>query len=401
MHQVRNLTEDIYYLGQSDRRLRLFENSYPLPNGIAYNSYLIMDDKTVLLDTVDKSVAKVFFESLAHVLGDRKLDYLVINHMEPDHAATLEDLIIRYPEVTIVGNAKTFAMIRQFFNLSLQGKMMEIKEGDILNTGKHELKFYMAAMVHWPEVMVTYDMTAKALFSADAFGTFGALSGNIFADEMDFEHEWLSEARRYYANIVGKYGVQTQALLNKTAGLDIDYLCPLHGPIWRVKKKIEWFIEKYSLWATYTPEDDDVVIFYGSVYGGTEDAANVLAMELAKRNIKHIKMYDVSATEVSTLLSETFRAKVLVFAASTYNGGIFTNMETLITDMKAHNLQNRDIAIIENGSWALSAAKKMIEEFSSMKNMRIMEEMLTIKSELKENQLETIYKMADKINSIL
>lgn len=401
MHQVRNVTEDIYYLGQSDRRLRLFENSYPLPNGMAYNSYLIMDEKTVLLDTVDKSVGKVFFESLAYALGDRKLDYVIINHMEPDHTATLEELINKYPDITIVGNAKTFAMIKQFFNFSLQGRMLEVKEGTVFNTGKHELTFYMAAMVHWPEVMVTYDITSKTLFSADAFGTFGALSGNIFADEMNFEQEWLSEARRYYSNIVGKYGVQTQALLNKTAGLDIDFLCPLHGPIWRVRKKIEWFIEKYSLWATYTPEDNDVVIFYGSVYGGTEDAANVLAMELAKRNIKHIRMYDVSATDLSTLLSETFRAKVLVFAASTYNGGIFTNMETLITDMKAHNMQNRDIVIIENGSWALSAGKKMIEEFNSMKNMRIMDEILTIKSELKQDQLETVYKMADKIDSLL
>lgn len=401
MYQCRHIVEDIYFVGASDRRLSRFENAFPLPYGMSYNSYLVLDEKTVLLDTVDKAVAKPFFENIAHLLGDRKLDYVIINHMEPDHAATLDELVLRYPEVTIVGNTKTFGFIKQFFNFSLQGRMQEIKEGSELSTGKYTFGFYMAAMVHWPEVMVTYEKTLGMLFSADAFGTFGALSGNIFADEMNFEHELLPEARRYYANIVGKYGVQVQALLNKASGLDIRYLCPLHGPIWRVQKQIVWFIEKYAKWSTYTPEDDEVVIFCASIYGGTEEAANFLASELAKRKLKHIRMYDVAETDPSYLVAEAFRAKVLVFASSSYNGGLFARMESLLLDLKAHNLQNRHVALIENGSWALSAAKVMNEIISGMKNISMIGEKISIKSAMKEEQANQICALADSIEALL
>lgn len=401
MHQARNIIDDIYYVGASDRRLHLFENVYPIPNGVSYNSYLVMDEKTVLLDTVDASVSKAFFENVENVLNGRPLDYVIVNHMEPDHAATLSEVVLRHPETTIIGNAKTFQMIRQFFTFDLAGRTMEVKEGDCLCSGKHNFAFYTAAMVHWPEVMVTYDSTSKALFSADAFGTFGALSGNLYADEVDFETELLDEARRYYTNIVGKYGIQVQALLNKAAGLDIEYLFPLHGPIWREPKKITWFVEKYSKWATYTPEDDEVVIFYGSVYGNTENAAMYLANELAKRNLKHIKMYDVAGIDKSYLVSECFRAKALVFASASYNGSVFTPMEDFLNDLRLHNFQKRTVAIIENGTWAVTAGKTMKEIFAAMKHITIMDDMLTIKSSLKEDQVAALEKMADDIVALV
>lgn len=401
MYQYRHIVDDIYFVGASDRRQSRFENAFPIPYGMSYNSYLVLDEKTVLLDTVDKSVAKVFFENLSQLLGERKLDYVIVNHMEPDHAATLDELVLRYPEVTIVGNAKTFTFIKQFFDFPLQGRMLEVKEGNTLETGKHSFRFYMAAMVHWPEVMVTYEENLKMLFSADAFGTFGALSGNVFADEMNWDTEILDEARRYYTNIVGKYGVQVQALLNKVSGLEIDYLCPLHGPMWRVQKQIAWFIEKYSKWSTYTPEDNEVVIFYATIYGGTEEVAGFLATELANRKIKHIKMYDVAETEVSYLVAEAFRAKVLVFASSSYNGGLFAKMESLLLDLKAHNLQNRHIALIENGSWALSAAKVMNEIISGMKKNTLIGETIHIKSSMKKEQIESVCSLADAIEKTI
>ena len=397
MYQQRNVLDNVFYLGSSDRRLNLFENAFPVPNGVSYNSYLVVDEKTVLLDMVDKSVSKAFFENLEHALGDKKLDYVVINHMEPDHTATLEELVYRYPEVTIVGNAKTFTFIKQFFTFDITNKTLEVKEGATLSSGQHTFSFYMAPMVHWPEVMVTYEHEHKILFSADAFGTFGALSGNIFADEYDYKTEWPAEARRYYSNIVGKYGPQTLALLKKAANLDIDYICPLHGPIWREKEGISWIIDKYSHWAGYIPESDDVVIFYGSIYGGTEDASNHLAAELAKRGAKNIKMYDVSTIDPSYMLAEAFRAKKLVFAASTYNLDIFPKMEILIDDLIAHGLQNRIVALMENGTWAITANKKMKELISGMKNMTILEETVSIKSSLKAEQMPEIGKLAQAI----
>ena len=401
MHQERKISEGIYWIGGNDRRLAKFENCYPIPDGISYNSYLIMDEKNVLLDTVDKSIEKIFFENLEYLLGEQKLDYVIVNHMEPDHAATLGELLKKYPDVTVVGTAKTFDLIRQFFGVDLQGHMMKVTEGGTLSTGRHELTFIMAAMVHWPEVMVTYDKTDGILFTADAFGTFGAIGGNIFADEVDFEKYWLDEARRYYANIVGKYGTQVQTLLNKAAGLDLQMLCPLHGPIFRINKKILWYIEKYSRWATYRPEDAEVVIAYGNVYGDTENAVEILANMLAERNVKHIKMFDLGVTDKSYVLSEAFRASHLVLASTTYNNGLFPDMETLLLDLKAHSVQGRTVALIENGSWAPTAAKHMREILSSMKNITVLEPTLTIKSSLKEEQLETLSAMADAISKSL
>lgn len=400
MHIVRNITEDIFYIGSSDRKITLFENIYPVPEGVSYNSYLLSDEKTVLLDTVDKSISKIFFENLKFVLAGKKLDYVVINHMEPDHTATLAELVEKYPEVTIIGNAKTFAMIGQFFDFTVTHKL-EVKEGDTLHTGKHELKFIMAPMVHWPEVMFTYDSSAKILFSADAFGTFGALSGNIFADEINFDKYIVDEARRYYSNIVGKYGTQVLAVYKKLANLEMDIICPLHGPIYRDRESIAKILQKHSLWASYEPEDNEVVIFCGTVYGGTEEACQLLANALAKRKITNIKLYDTSAINPSYLLAEAFRAKVLVFASSSYNGGIFTSMEFLLSELKAHAMQNRDIALIENGSWALSAGKVMNEFFDSMKNMRQITDILSIKSSIKEEHIDAIENIADKIAETL
>ena len=401
MYQARKITDDIWFLGSSDRRIAKFENCFPVPEGVSYNSYLVVDDKTVLIDTVDKAVSGVFFENLAHALGGRKLDYLIVNHMEPDHAATLAETVLRHPGVTVVGNAKTFAMIRQFFELNLQGKIQQVKEGDVLSTGKHSFRFVMAPMVHWPEVMVTYDETERVLFSADAFGSFGALNGNLYSDQMNFEAGELAEMRRYYANIVGKYGTQVQTLLNKAAGLEIDYICPLHGPVWRAPKKIEWLIGKYSKWATFRPEDHDVVIFYSSVYGGTENAAEVLANMLGDLKVKNIRMYDVSVTDVSYLVAEAWRASHLVFAATTYNNDLFPAMEFFLNDLKAHNLQNRTVAVMENGSWAPVSGKKMLEFFGSMKNITILGKTISMKSTVKEAQRTQIAELAAEIAASL
>ena len=399
MHHAISIREDLFWVGGNDRRLALFENVFPIPRGVSYNAYVLLDEKTVLFDTVDKSVSGVFFESLAHVLAGRKLDYLIVNHMEPDHAATMEELVLRYPEVTIVTNAKAVAMIKQFFLLDVDARCKVVAEGDTLTTGRHTLAFLMAPMVHWPEAMVTYDATTRTLFSADAFGTFGALSGNLFADEVDFERDWLDDARRYYVNIVGKYGTQVQALLKKAATVDIDMICPLHGPVWRTN--LSWFIEKYQRWSTYTPEDNAVMIAYASVYGNTENAANILASKLAARGVKKIAMYDVSATHPSVIVSEAFRCSHLVFASTTYNAGIFCNMETALLDIAAHNLQNRTVALIENGSWAATAGKLMAELLGKLKNITVLDNKLTIKSSLKEGQLAALDGLADAIAASL
>ncbi len=395
MHNAIAIREDLFWVGGNDRRLALFENVFPIPRGVSYNAYVMLDEKTVLFDTVDKSVSGVFFESLAHVLAERKLDYLVVNHMEPDHAATMEELILRYPEVKIVTNAKAVAMIKQFFTFDVDSRCVVVKEGDTLATGSHTLTFLMAPMVHWPEAMVTYDITAKTLFSADAFGTFGALSGNLFADEVNFERDWLDDARRYYVNIVGKYGTQVQALLKKAATVDIDMICPLHGPVWR--SNIAWFVDKYQKWSTYTPEEDAVMIAYASVYGNTENTANILAAKLAERGAKRIAMYDVSSTHPSVIVAEAFRCSHLVFASTTYNAGIFCNMETALLDIAAHNLQNRTVALIENGSWAATSGKLMREILAKLKNITVLENTVSLKSSLKEEQLPALDALADAI----
>ena len=397
MHQEQCIKDDLYYVGASDRRQRLFENIYPTPLGMAYNSYVILDEKTILFDSVDRSVEEVFFENLAAALNGRSLDYLVITHMEPDHAATLSDLLNLHPEMMIVGNAKIKTMISQFFDFSLENRFHEVKEGDVLNTGKHNFKFFFAPMVHWPEVMMVYDETLKCMFSADAFGAFGALAGNIFSDEINFESEWMSEARRYYANIVGKFGTQVLNVLKKLAALDIEILCPLHGPIHRDAKIIASYVDKYKTWGSYFFEEEQVVIYSGSVYGHTENFATLLATLLAQRDVKNIKVYDVSAIDVSYLLSEAFRAKVLVFAASSYNGGLFTPMEDFLRDLVAHNFSNRDIFLVENGSWALTSGKTMREILGQLKNVNIAEESISIKSVLQNSQYDAAVAMADKI----
>ncbi len=391
MYNVRKVTEDIVWVGASDRRLALFENIFPIPRGVSYNSYVLLDEKTALLDTVDASVAGQFFENLEHVLDGRKLDYLIVNHMEPDHCAMIGDLVRRYPEVQVVGNAKTFGMMKQFFGTDFAERAVTVKEGDTLATGVHTLHFVMAPMVHWPEVMVTYDEKDKVLFAADGFGTFGALNGNIFADEVDFDRDWLDDARRYYTNIVGKYGASVQALLKKASGLEIAVICPLHGPIWR--ENLGYILEKYQKWSTYEAEDQAVVILYATMYGNTASAVDALAGRLAAKGVKKIAVYDVSNTHVSELISEIFRASHVVFAAPTYNGGIYPVMENLLADMKALAVQNKTVALMENGTWAPTTAKQMREKLAELKNVTILDTQITIKSAMapeQEGQLEAL-----------
>ncbi len=394
MHCTRKVREDLIWVGADDRRLACFEGVYGVPEGVSYNSYLLLDEKTVLFDTVDKAVYSVFLENVAYALGGRPLDYLVIHHMEPDHAATLELLVTRYPEAKIVCNAKIKTMLAQFFALDLTERIVLVKEGDSLETGRHKFSFIMAPMVHWPEVMMSYDSTDKILFTADAFGTFGALNGRLFADETDFFGERLDEARRYYTNIVGKYGPQVQAALKKAAALDIALVCPLHGFVWR--KDFDRFVEKYQLWSSYTPEEKSVLIAYASVYGHTENAANILAVKLAERGVK-VRMHDTSVIPASYILSDAFRCSRLVFAATTYNNGVFVTMENLLHDIAAHNLQNRKIALIENGSWAPTSGKAMREILGTLKNIEILDSQITLKSALTEGQLAQLDALADAL----
>lgn len=399
MHCVKKVTDDLYWIGGSDRRLALFENVYPIPRGVSYNSYVLLDEKTVLLDTVDASISGLFFENLEYVLNGRTLDYLIVNHMEPDHCAVIGDVVRRYPDVKLVCNAKTVPMLKQFFNFPVEDRTVIVKEMDTLCTGKHTFAFVMAPMVHWPEAMVSYDTVDKILFSADGFGTFGAINGNLFADEVNFERDWLDDARRYFINIVGKYGVQVQNLLKKAATLEIKMICPLHGPVWR--ENLGWFIEKYDTWSSYKPEDQAVMIAYASIYGNTENAAESLASKLADKGVKNIAMYDVSVTDPSVIVSESFRCSHLVFAAPSYNGGIFTKMETVLSELKAHSLQNRTVAIMENGTWAPVAGRQMREIFASMKNIELLEEGVTIRSAVKEAQEASLEALAEKIASSL
>ena len=398
MHCTRKVLDDLIWVGADDRRLACFEGVYGVPNGVSYNSYLLLDEKTVLFDTVDKAVYSVFFENLAYALNGRPLDYLVIHHMEPDHAATLELLVTRYPEAKIVCNAKIKTMLAQFFAMDLSERIVLVKEGDTLTTGRHVFSFVMAPMVHWPEVMMSYDATDKILFTADAFGSFGALNGRLFADETDFFGEDLDEARRYYTNIVGKYGMQVQAVLKKAAALEIAYACPLHGCVWR--RDFDRFVEKYRLWSSYTPEEKSVLIAYASVYGHTENAANILAVKLAERGVK-VRMHDTSVIPASYILSDAFRCSFLVFAATTYNNGVFVTMENLLHDIAAHNLQNRKVAIIENGSWAPTSGKGMREILGGLKNVEILDSQITLKSALTEGQLEQLDALADTVAAAL
>ena len=399
MKCTRNVTDHVIWVGANDRRLNLFENLFPIPRGVSYNAYLIKDEKNALMDTVDASASEQFIENVAYALNGGKLDYLVVQHMEPDHCANIQRILELYPETKVVGNVKTMQMISQFFDADLEGRQVVVKEGDTLELGNHTLHFVMAPMVHWPEVMVSYEDSEKILFSADAFGTFGALNGNLFNDEVDFEKDWIDDARRYFTNIVGKYGVQVQNLLKKAATLEIKMICPLHGPVWR--ENLGWFIEKYDTWSSYKPEDQAVMIAYASIYGNTENAAEILASKLADKGVKNIAMYDVSVTDPSVIVSESFRCSHLVFAAPSYNGGIFTKMETVLSELKAHSLQNRTVAIMENGTWAPVAGKQMREIFAGMKNIELLEEGVTIRSAVKEAQEASLEALAEKIASSL
>ena len=388
---VKKISEAILGVGVDDTTIDLFESQYPVPTGVSYNSYVILDEKTAVLDTVDARATEPWLENLTEALAGRKPDYLVVSHMEPDHGANIAKLAALYPEMQVVGNAKTFLYMDQFFGADAVAKerRVVVKDGESLSLGTHTLTFVFAPMVHWPEVMVSYESTEKVLFSADGFGRFGAVA------KFDEKADWASEARRYYLNIVGKYGPQVQALLKKAAGLEIEMICPLHGPVWR--KDIAWFLDKYIHWATYTPEDDAVVIAYASVYGGTENAANVLAAKLSDLGVRNVQMYDVSVTHPSYILSECFRASHLVFISTTYNAGMFVTMENLVHDIVHHNLQNRTIALMENGSWAPTAAGLMRAEFQKLKNCTILDETVTIKSTLKESQLADVDAMAQAI----
>lgn len=377
---TQNVTPDILYVGGSDRRLQRFENLFPLAHGVSYNSYVLLDEKTVLIDTADGNIAAQFEENVLGALGARTLDYLVLQHMEPDHCALVARILSIFPQVTLVGNPKTFTMLGQFFTLPDTVKKQTVAEGDTLCTGAHTLQFFMAPMVHWPEVMVTYDQKDKVLFCADAFGTFGALDGSIFADAYDFEKEFLPDARRYYANIVGKYGAPAQTLLGKAAKLDIAVLCPLHGPVWR--KNIGWFVEKYQKWSTCTPEDDGAVVVFGSMYGHTESAANAVADAVHAISGKAVTVHDVSGTHVSTLMGEIWRCGTLVLLCPTYNGGIYPPMENLLADMAALGVHHRTVALAENGTWAPTAARLMREKLAGMKDITVLENTLTIKSAL-------------------
>lgn len=399
MYNIRNVTDEIVWVGASNRKLTLFENIFPIPRGVSYNAYLLLDEKTVLLDTVDSSVGGQFFENVEFALGERDLDYLVVDHMEPDHCALIEDIVRRYPKVQIVGNAKTFVMLEQFFGTDFSERSVVVKEGDTLSAGKHTLHFIMAPMVHWPEAMVTYDETDKVLFSADGFGTFGALNGNVFADEVDFKRDWLDDARRYYTNIVGKYGNSVQALMKKAQALDIQMICPLHGPIWR--ENLAYILEKYQRWSTYEAEEKAVVIMYASMYGNTAAAADALAGCLAEKGVKKIAVYDVSNTHVSDLIGEIFRASHLVFAAPTYNGGIYPVMENLFSDMKALAVQKKTVALLENGTWAASTAKQMREKLAEMKDMTVLDTQVTIKSALHSGQRAELETLAEAIINTL
>ena len=395
MQCFRKVTEDLYWVGGNDRQIELFENIFPLAKGVSYNSYLLLDEQTVLFDTADYAIGKQFIENVMSVLNGRNLDYIVVNHMEPDHCSLIGELLLHYPDVKIIGNAKTFPMIEQFFSFDLTGKTLTVKEGDTFCSGKHTFRFIMSPMVHWPEAMMTYDEKDKVLFSADAFGTFNALNGNLFNDELDFNREWLDEARRYYTNIVGKYGPQVQNVLKKASSLDIQMICPLHGPVWR--SNLNFIIEKYNLWSRYEPEEKGVMIAYASMYGNTENMAEILAVMLAEAGVKNIHMHNISKTHVSEPISDSFKYSHIVLASPTYNNGIYPLMDNYLEDMKALSLQNRTIAVLGNGSWAPQATKLISAKIKEMKNMRLLEASVTIKSSLKEAQLEELNSLSRQI----
>lgn len=395
MYCVRKVVDDLYWVGGNDHRLALFENIHPIPRGVSYNSYLLLDEKTVLFDTVDWSICRQFLENVEHVLDGRDLDYLVINHMEPDHGASIEEILLRYPNVTIISTEKSIMLMHQF-GFDVDDKTMTVKEGDSFRFGKHNIVFVEAPMVHWPEAMVSFDTTDGILFSADAFGSFGALDGKLFNDEVNFDRDWIDDARRYYTNIVGKYGPHVQALLKKASTLDIHYICPLHGPVWR--NDFGYLLDKYDKWSRYEPETYGVMIAYASMYGNTESAAQVLAAKLAEKGMTNIALYDVSNTHVSYLISETFKYSHIVLASVTYNLGIYPVMHDYLMHMKALNLQKRTVGIIENGSWAPKSGSLMKEFLDEeMKQMSILNSEVNMISALNDNNANEVDNLVESI----
>lgn len=397
MFCVRNVTPDLYWVGGNDHRLALFENIHPLTKGVSYNSFLLLDEKTVLFDTVDWAVAREFIQNIQSVLNGRELDYMVINHMEPDHCSAIEDLLRIYPNCKIISTEKSFMFMRQF-NYNVEGREIEVKEGDKFKFGKHEVQFIEAPMVHWPEAMVTFDLTDGVLFSADAFGSFIALDGKLFNDEVNFDRDWLDEARRYYTNIVGKYGQFVQALFKKVAPLlpKVKYICPLHGLVWR--NNFDYILDKYQKWSTYVPEEKGVLIAYASMYGNTEYTAQALASKLCDRGVTNVHLYDVSNTDVSYLISDAFKLSHMVLASVTYNLGIYPKMLNFLHDMKALNVQNRKVAVIENGSWAPTSGQ-LIADFldEEMKMMNMIDPAVTINSAIKNDKESDLDELADAI----
>ena len=395
MYTVRKVTDDLYWVGANEHRLHLFENIHPIPRGVSYNSYLLLDEKTVLFDTVDWAVCREFLNNIEHVLDGRDLDYVIINHLEPDHAASLDEVLIRYPNAKVISNNRAFMMMHQF-GFHVDGREIEVAEGDAMSFGKHEITWVEAPMVHWPEAMVSFDTTNGVLFSADAFGSFGALDGKLFADEVNFDRDWLDDARRYLTNIVGKYGPHVQDLLKKAGTIDIKMICPLHGPVWR--EDLGYFIEKYDKWSRYEPEEDGVLLVYASMYGNTEYAAQCLATKLCERGMTNIHMYDVSKTHVSYLVSEAFRLSHIVLASVTYNLEIYPVMHQFLNEIRMLNLQNRTVGIIENGTWTPQAGTLM-EEFLD-KNMKLMDTLggeVTVTSSLNDSTEKELDALADSI----
>ena len=380
------ITDSVLYIGVDDKTLDLFESQYIIPNGISYNSYVILDEKVAVMDTADARVTEEWLANLETALKGRVVDYLVVSHMEPDHASNIQRLLEKYPAMQVVGNAKTFAMIPQFFDVDITNRSIVVKEGDTLELGKHTLQFFMAPMVHWPEVMVTYEQSEKILFSADGFGKFGAL---------DTDEAWTCEARRYYFNIVGKYGTQVQALLKKAQTLDIQMICPLHGPI--LKEDLGYYINKYDIWSKYEPEDEGVFIAYASIHGNTAKAAKKLAEMLEEKGAKRVAIADLSRDDMAEAVEDAFRHDKLVVAASTYDGGVFPCMEDFLLHLKAKNYQKRTVAIMENGSWAPMAGKKMREMLESMKDITICEPIVTIKSTMKESNIKEMEELVEKL----
>ena len=380
------ITNDIKYVGVNDHEIDLFEGQYIVPNGMAYNSYVIMDDKIAVMDTVDANFKDEWLKNISEVLGDKKPDYLVVSHMEPDHSANIKNFIEAYPECTVVGNAKTFTMMEQFFSFDKEFERLVVADGDKLNLGKHELTFVFAPMVHWPEVMVAYDSTDKVLFSADGFGKFGAL---------DADEDWACEARRYYIGIVGKYGMQVQKLLSVAKTLDIEIICPLHGPV--LTENLGYYIDKYDTWSSYKPEDEGVFIAYASVYGNTKKAAEMLAKKLEEKGCPKVAIADLAREDMAECVEDAFRYDRLVLASLTYYGDVFPFMKTFINDLLERNYQNRKVAFIENGTWAPNAGKVMKSMFEKSKNITFAETQVTVKSAVNEDAEAAIDKLADEL----